>query len=77
MKTLWKKEKMLVTSFQPFPKQHVIDVSKLKDFADDIFKFNETGKVLQMGIENTVGKGEITSNFTFSYSVKDLSTTNM
>ena len=32
---------------------------KLKDFADDNFKFDENGRKLSKRIENTVGKGEI------------------
>ena len=33
--------------------------SKLKDFVDDNFKFDENGRKLSKPIENTVGKGEI------------------
>ena len=32
---------------------------KLKDFADDNFKFDENGRRLSRWVENTVGKGEI------------------
>ena len=32
---------------------------KLKEFADDNFKFDENGRKLSKGVENTVGKGEI------------------
>ena len=32
---------------------------KLKDFADDNFKFDENGRKLSKWVENTVGKGEI------------------
>ena len=35
------------------------DSSKLKEFADDNFKFDENGKRLSKRVENTVGKGEI------------------
>ena len=28
----------------PFPKQQILDSSKLKDFADDNFKFEENGR---------------------------------
>ena len=31
----------------------------MKEFADDNFKFDENGKKLSKGVENTVGKGEI------------------
>ena len=43
----------------PFPKQHILDSSKLKEFADDNFKFDENRRELPKWIENTVGKGEI------------------
>ena len=33
--------------------------SKLKEFADDNFKFNENGRKLSKQVENTVGKGKI------------------
>ena len=44
---------------QPFPKRHILDSSKLKEFADYNFKFDENGRKLSKRIENTVGKGEI------------------
>ena len=37
----------------------VLDSPKLKEFADDNFKFDENGKKLSKRVENTVGKGEI------------------
>ena len=43
----------------PFPKQHILDSSKWKEFADDNFKFNENGRNFSEPMENTVGKGEI------------------
>ena len=43
----------------PFPKQQILDYSKLKDFADDNFKFDENGRKFSKMVENTVGKGEI------------------
>ena len=36
-----------------------LDSSKLKEFADDNFKFDENGSKLSKQVENTVGKGEI------------------
>ena len=39
--------------------QQILDSSKLKDFADDNFKFDENGRKLSKWVENTVGKGEI------------------
>ena len=37
----------------------ILDSSKLKEFADDNFKFDENGRKLSKRVENTVGKGEI------------------
>ena len=37
----------------------ILDSSKLKEFADNNFKFDENGKKLSKRLENTVGKGEI------------------
>ena len=99
LKTLWEKEKMLVTSIfsfphnvfyssedkfqsfshiynvfckssqiwqvvnflicEPFPKRHILVTSKLKEFADDDFEFDENGWKFSCWLENTVGKGEI------------------
>ena len=39
----------------PFPTTH----SKLKEFADDYFKFDENGRKVSKWVENTVGKEEI------------------
>ena len=36
-----------------------LDCSKLKEFADDNFKFDENGRRLYKQKENFVGKGEI------------------
>ena len=41
----------------------------MKEFADDNFKFDENDKKFSKQVEKTVGKGEITSNFSFSHSV--------
>ena len=58
-------------SRQPFPKQRILDSSKLKDFADNNFKFDTNGRKLSKQVENNVRKGQIarTSNFSFSHSV--------
>ena len=45
--------------FKPIPRRQILDSSKLKEFADDNFKFDENGKKLSKQVENTVGKGEI------------------
>ena len=44
---------------QPFPRRQILDSSKRKKFADDIFKFIENGRKLLKWVENTVEKGEI------------------
>ena len=36
-----------------------LDSSKLKEFADDNFKFDENGTKFSRRVEYTVGKGEI------------------
>ena len=43
----------------PITRRHILDSSKLKEFADDNFKFDENGRELSKQVENTVGKGEI------------------
>ena len=45
--------------FQPFPKQLILDSSKLKEFADDNFKIDENGRQFSKRVENNVGNGEI------------------
>ena len=42
-----------------FTRRQILDSSKLKEFADDNFKFDENGRKLSKRVENTVGKGEI------------------
>ena len=42
-----------------FTKQQILDSSKLKEFADDNFKFDENGREFSKQVENTVGKEEI------------------
>ena len=44
---------------KPITRQQILDSSKLKEFADDNFKFDENGRKLSKRVENTVGKGEI------------------
>ena len=43
--------------FNPFPNNKFLYSSKLKEFADDSFKFDENGRKLSKWIENTVEKG--------------------
>ena len=45
--------------FKPYAKRQIFDTSKLKDFADDNFKFDENGKQFSKWVENTAGTGEI------------------
>ena len=40
----------------PFPKGRILDCSKLKEFADDNFKFNENGIKFSKLVEKTVEK---------------------
>ena len=49
----------LVNRANPLPDDKILDSSKLKEFADDSFKFDENGKKLSKRVENTLGKGEI------------------
>ena len=42
-----------------FPKRQIVNTSKLKDFADGNFKYDENGGKLSKRVENTVRKGEI------------------
>ena len=43
----------------PFSKRQILESSKLKEFADDNFKFNENGRKFSERVENNAGKGEI------------------
>ena len=43
----------------PFPNDKILNSSKLKEFADDNFEFNDNGRKFSKRVENTVGKGEI------------------
>ena len=43
----------------PITRRQILDSSKLKEFADDNFKFDENSRKLSKQVENTVGKGEI------------------
>ena len=40
-------------------RRQILESSKLKEFADDSFKFEENGRKLSKRVENNVGKGEI------------------
>ena len=43
----------------PFNRRQILDSSKLEEFADDNFKFDENDRKLSTRVENTVEKGEI------------------
>ena len=45
--------------FNPLPDDKILDWSKLKQFADDNFKFDENNRKFSKRVESTVGKGEI------------------
>ena len=49
----------MVVWVQAIPKRQILDPSKLKEFADDNFKFDENDRNFPKQVENTVGKGEI------------------
>ena len=44
---------------KPITRRKILGSSKLKEFADDNFKFDENGRKLFRQVENTVGKGGI------------------
>ena len=48
---------LIAHKVNPFPR-YILDSSKLKEFADDNFKFDENGKTFSNRVGNTVGKVE-------------------
>ena len=56
---------------EPFSKQQILDFSKMKEFADNNFIFDENGRKFSKWGENIVEKGEIAryEHFLFSKSV--------
>ena len=48
-----------ISQFQPFPKREFLDSSKLKEFADNNFNFDENSRKFSKRVENTVGKVKI------------------
>ena len=52
-------DKDLISGRLTFPKRQILDSSKLKDYADDNFNFDENGSKFSKRVESTVGKGEI------------------
>ena len=53
------KPKHIFHILNPLPNNKILDSSKLKELADDNFKFDENGRKFLKWVENTVGKGEI------------------
>ena len=51
--------KIIGFSINPLPDDKILDGSKLKQPADDNFKFQENSIKFSKQVENTVGKGEI------------------
>ena len=56
---LFTKQTSILTTLTHYQTTNFIDSSKLKEFADDNFKFDEKGRKLTKRVENTVRKGEI------------------
>ena len=52
-------DSIYIISFNPLPDDKILDKSKLKESADDNFKFHENSRKFSKRVENTVGKGEI------------------
>ena len=50
---------LLIDNFQHVTRQQILDWSKLKQSADNNFKFDENIRKFSKWVENTVGKGEI------------------
>ena len=55
----WTLSKYKYADFNPNTRRQIQDSSKLKEFADDNFEFDENERKLSKRVENTVGKGEI------------------
>ena len=46
-------------SLNPFPNKKILDSSKLRDHADNNFKFDEDNRKFSKPVENAGGKGKI------------------
>ena len=53
------RHQILFGSINCLSNDKILDKSKLNEFADDNFKFDENGRQLSKRVENTSGKGEI------------------
>ena len=61
-----KRSKDELCYFEPFTRRQILDWSKLKQFADDNFEFDENIRKFSRRVEDTVGKGEIARYEQFS-----------
>ena len=61
----------MIQQFNPFPNDKSLDSSKLKEFADNNFKFDENGRMFSKQVETLWEKEKllVTSNFSFSHGV--------
>ena len=59
------RKQMTAITIKLFPKRQILDSSKLKEFADYNFKFDENGRNFSKQVENTEGIGEIARNEQF------------
>ena len=50
---------LLRSTIKPFPNDNISNWSKMKEFADDNFIFDENGRKFSKRTENTVETGEI------------------
>ena len=57
------------TAFNRLPDDKILDRSKLKLSSDNNFELDPNSRKFSQLVENTVDKGEIESNFSFSHSV--------
>ena len=49
----------LLSISESITRQQILDSSKMKEFADNNFRFDKNGTELSKRVENTMGKGEI------------------
>ena len=54
----------------PFPNDQFLRSSKMREFADDNFEFDENGRKFSKRVENTVRKGEIARYVTLTASIE-------
>ena len=51
--------KINVSEKLKFPKRQILDSSKLKEFAEDNFRFDDSDRMFSKWVEYSLGKGEI------------------